>query len=66
MTNKGLSKYVNIYFASILTIAVLWTYFGNDRINVYGPVFFMIFSCPPLFSINYILHYQIMKDLKIS
>lgn len=53
MTIKEKSKKLNIYFLTITILSILWIFFGNEKIDNYAPLFFML-SGYPVFTVIYI------------
>ncbi|MFD0990882.1 hypothetical protein ACFQ1R_12305 [Mariniflexile jejuense] len=52
ITDTKTEKIITIYFYLILIIGIIWTFFGSDELDNYGPVFFMIFGFP-VFAVIY-------------
>ncbi len=58
------SKLITIYFFLVLGIGVILTVFGNEKINLYGPVIYMLTGFPVLFGLFYLNFYQFSALLK--
>ena len=58
------SKLITLYFFLVLGIGAILTFFGNEKISMYGPIIYMLTGFPIIFGLFYLNFYQFSAQLK--